>query len=115
MNQELGIMNQGDQGPNIDPQHIQVVRQGMREAVTHGSGRGLLALPVTSAGKTGTAQWSSTRPSHAWFTGFAPYQNPEIVVTVLIEEGGEGSAVAAPVASEIMQWWVSHRQDLDTK
>lgn len=94
-------------GPNIDPEHIKTVRQGMRDGVLYGSARTLQALPDTSAGKTGTAQWSSTKPPHAWFTGFAPYEEPEIVVTVLIEEGGEGSTAAIPVAREIMEWWFS--------
>jgi len=67
-------------------------------------------LPVTSAGKTGTAQWSSKKANHAWFTGFAPYENPEIVITVLVEEGGEGSVVGVSVAREIMQWYFANRQ-----
>ncbi len=85
---------------------INIVRQGMRDNVTYGSGRALSTMSFPVAGKTGTAQWSSTKPTHAWFTAFAPYENPEIVVTVLLEEGGEGSSTAVPVAREILQaWW----------
>lgn len=109
MNQESGIMNQERGGPGIDQSHIQTVRQGMRQTVLSGSARALQALPVTAAGKTGTAQWSSTRPTHAWFTGFAPYENPEIAVTVLVEEGGEGSSTATPIARDIIQWWYMQR------
>lgn len=98
------IKNQ-DIGPEINLEHVQTVRQGMRDAVRYGSARSLQALPVTSAGKTGTAQWSSKNPSHAWFTGWAPYNDAEIVITVLIEEGGEGASFATPVAKEIMNWW----------
>lgn len=89
----------------ISRENINIVRQGMRQAVTSGSARGLLSLPVTAAGKTGTAEWSSKKQPHAWFTGFAPYDNPEIVITVLIEEGGEGSATAIPIAQEVMRWY----------
>ena len=40
--------------------------------------------------------------SHAWFTGFAPADNPKICITVIVEEGGSGSKVAVPVAKKIM-------------
>lgn len=58
---------------------------------------------VTTGCKTGTAESHGyeTEP-HAWFTIFAPYYNPEIVVTVLVENGGQGSQVAAPIAKEIL-------------
>ncbi len=85
----------------IDDYNLLVVRQGMRQAVTSGSARFLSDLPFTSAGKTGTAQWSSNHGNHAWFIGFAPYEEPEIVITVLVEEGGEGSSVAVPIAKEL--------------
>lgn len=89
-----------------DASIINIVRQGMRDNITYGSGRALSTMSFPVAGKTGTAQWSSTKPTHAWFTAFAPYENPEIVVTVLLEEGGEGSSTAVPVAREILQaWW----------
>lgn len=86
--------------------NLQVVREGMRDTVTLGSGRALSTMAFSVAGKTGTAQWSSEKDTHAWFTAFAPYENPEIVVTVLLEEGGEGSSVAVPVSRQILEkWW----------
>ena len=88
---------------------IDVIRQGMRQAVISGSAASLANAPVELAGKTGTAQWSSTKEPHAWFTSFAPYEHSEIVVTVLVEEGGEGSAIAAPIAREFYQWWGTNR------
>lgn len=84
---------------------LKIVREGLRAAVTSGSARSLAALPIVAAGKTGTAQWSKKRPSHAWFTGYAPADRPEIVLTVLIEEGGEGSQTAVPVAYRFFEWW----------
>jgi len=89
-----------------DADMVQVVRQGMRDGVTYGSSRALAGLPFTVAGKTGTAQWRADKPTHAWHTCFAPYENPEIVVTVLLEEGGEGSTTAIPVSKKILEaWW----------
>jgi len=90
-------------------QYIHDIRDGMRAAVIEGSARRLSFLPIEVAGKTGTAQWNSTKENHAWFTGFAPYNNAELVVTVLIEEGGEGSSVSVPVARDIFQWYADHR------
>jgi len=84
---------------------IDIVRRGMRQTVTSGSARSMSELPVEVAGKTGTAQWSTKKDPHAWFTGFAPYNNPEIVVTILVEEGKEGSAVASPIAREFLKWY----------
>ena len=51
-------------------------------------------------GKTGTAQVSATRDNHAWFVGVAPLDNPKYVVAILIDEGGSGGQVAAPVARQ---------------
>ncbi|MBI5023350.1 MAG: penicillin-binding protein 2 [Candidatus Magasanikbacteria bacterium] len=88
---------------------LSIVREGMRATITSGSAQSLNTLPVAVAGKTGTAQWSSKYSPHAWFTGFAPYENPQIVLTILIEEGGEGSHVAVPVAREVFGWWAKNR------
>ncbi len=84
---------------------VSIVRQGMRECVTYGSCNLLRNLPFTSGGKTGTAQWNRNKDTHAWFTSFAPYNSPQIVVTVIVEEGGEGSVAAQPVARDFLDWW----------
>jgi penicillin-binding protein 2 len=55
-------------------------------------------------GKTGTAESTATRDNHAWFVGVAPIDDPQYVVAVVIEEGGSGGAVAAPVARHILQY-----------
>ncbi|MBI2099609.1 penicillin-binding protein 2 [Candidatus Uhrbacteria bacterium] len=85
------------------PESLAIVRRAMRETVISGSARSLAALPA--AGKTGTAEWRDGRKFHAWFTGFAPYDNPQLAITVLIEEGGEGSTSAVPVARDFLQWY----------
>lgn len=89
----------------IAPAHLAIVRRGMRACVENGSCRALADLPVAVAGKTGTAQWSADKENHAWFTGFAPAGQPEIAISVIIEEGGEGSKTAVPVAREFLQYW----------
>jgi penicillin-binding protein 2 len=97
--------NQATSSLLASPSTVNIVRQGMRECVTYGSCKMLGSLPFTSAGKTGTAQWSHVKDTHAWFSAFAPFNNPQIVVVVLIEEGGEGSVVAEPVARDFLAWW----------
>jgi len=59
-------------------------------------------VSIPTACKTGTAEFGNKDKTHAWFTVFAPVENPEIVVTVLLEEGGSGSQDAAPIAKEIL-------------
>lgn len=95
----------------VSPDALKIVRLGMRDCVISGSCRRLSALPFSVAGKTGTAQWKSDRPTHAWFTSFAPFDEPEIIVTVLIEEGGEGSATATPVAEHFYRWWWNYKRN----
>jgi penicillin-binding protein 2 len=89
----------------ISPENLAIVKQGMGECVNYGSCRSLLSLPFTTGGKSGTAQWNSTKENHGWFTAFAPYNNPQIVVTVIVEEGEGGTLSAAPVVKEFLAWW----------
>jgi penicillin-binding protein 2 len=89
----------------IEPANLEIVRQGMRQAVVSGSARALAGLPVEAAGKTGTAQFGNQGKTHAWFVGFAPYDNPEIVLVILVEGGGEGHRAAVPVAKEVLEWY----------
>lgn len=95
----------------IKPANLKTVQEGMRHAVTSGSARLLLDLPVSAAGKTGTAQFGDGGKTHAWFVGFAPYQQPEIALAVIVEEGGEGSSVAVPVAKEVLEWYFNQRTE----
>jgi penicillin-binding protein 2 len=87
----------------ISASNLQVVQAGMRMGVTQGSSRQLNTLPFTSAGKTGTAQFLDNTKTHAWFECYAPYENPQVSVVVLIEGGGAGNAVAVPVAENILK------------
>jgi penicillin-binding protein 2 len=77
-----------------------VVNGGTAAAAFSGFGEGVENV----GGKTGTAQVSAARDNHAWFVGVAPLDNPRYVVAVLIDEGGSGGQVAAPVARHIMQY-----------
>ncbi len=91
--------------PFISSENLSTVKQGMRDCVTSGSCQLLKNLSFTSGGKTGTAQWNKNHPNHAWFTAFAPFNNPQIVVTILVEEGDEGSSAAEPIGRDFLDWW----------
>lgn len=96
---------------NIDKEKIKIVKEGMRGAVTEGSAYLLKDLPIKVAGKTGTAQVTNTfRKTNAWFAGFAPYENPEIAIAIVIEGAGEGSTAAVPVAKQVFEWYYNHRK-----
>jgi penicillin-binding protein 2 len=89
----------------VSANNLEIMRQALRRTVTDGSGRTLQDLGVNVAGKTGTAQWNLEEDPHAWFTCFAPYEKPEIVVTVFVEEGEAGDKISVQIAKEFLAWW----------
>ncbi|MCX6759243.1 MAG: penicillin-binding protein 2 [Candidatus Nealsonbacteria bacterium] len=93
----------------IDPGNLQIVREGMRQAVTGqnsplASSVILNSLPIAVAAKTGTAELGGDR-YHNWVTVFAPYEDPEIVLTVMIEDVKGVQAAVLPVAKAILEWY----------
>ncbi len=95
----------------VSDESLAMVREGMRAAVTHGTAMSANLGGVAVAGKTGTAEfpgqrdWEGNLPTHAWFTAFAPYDDPEIALVVFVEGGGEGSLVSVPMAAEILAYY----------
>lgn len=88
-------------GELMTPREAEILKTMMKQVVTEGTGSALRDADYTAAGKTGSAQFETGKDSHAWFTGFAPAEDPRIVVTVIVEEGGSGGQTAAPVARKI--------------
>jgi peptidoglycan glycosyltransferase len=86
----------------ISEQTATQVRDAMVQVVSQGTGV-LAQIPgVKIAGKTGTAETGSGQLPHAWFVAFAPADHPRVALVVLVEHGGEGSTVAAPIARSIL-------------
>ncbi len=85
----------------ITPSESQILTTFMTETVTDGTASALKGKNYTSAGKTGSAEYEQGKPAHAWFVGFAPAENPKIVVSILVESVGTGSEYAVPIASKI--------------
>ncbi len=98
---------------NLKPETIRIVREALSGVVNepNGTAHGSRSYLTKIAGKTGTAQvvgkgkkLSGERfMDHAWFVAYAPVENPEIAVSVFVEHGGSGGAVAAPIAKKAIE------------
>ena len=90
----------------INPDYLQVVRDGMRLSAQSGAGKLASQPGLDIAGKTGTAEFKEdgATKQHAWFTGFAPFNDPDVVVTVYFDLGVGGDK-AAPVAGKIIKYF----------
>lgn len=110
--------NPNYQPPFVSSEYIRITQEGMRGAVTYGTATAANLSYVNVAGKTGTAEYCDdvarplglcipgSWPAHAWFTAYAPYEDPEIQIIAFVYNGGEGSLVALPVAVETLEaYW----------
>ena len=79
----------------------------MEAVVTVGTASALRTDAYQAAAKTGSAEFETGRETHAWFTGFAPAQDPKLVVTVLVEEAGTGGRAAAPIARQLFDIYLT--------
>lgn len=111
----------------ISTDSMQIVREGMRLTVTQGTAGGANLPYVAVAGKTGTAEYCDNIafplglcipgnwPSHAWFTAYAPYEDPEILIIAMVYNGNEGSANALPVVVETMEAYFRLRNERENR
>lgn len=111
---------------HVDREHLALVVDGLYGVVNDSNGTAYEArVPggVPIAGKTGTAQVSQRirhdsdplraeyyNRAHAWFAGFAPVEDPELAIVVLVEHGGPGGRYAAPIATQVLEEYLGHRQ-----
>jgi len=106
----------------LPPERLQLITGALQQAVSHafGTGRNARVEGLSIAGKTGTVQVVSLKDpkrrrsneeipyhlrDHAWFVCFAPVEEPRIALSILVEHGGHGGAVAAPMAQRILEAW----------
>lgn len=90
----------------VDQQYFPVVKRGMGRVMTNGTGRHYKLDSIPSGGKTGTVQNSHGR-DHAIFIGFAPLDDPQIAIAVVVENAGFGATWAAPIASMVMEQYLT--------
>ncbi|TSC88257.1 MAG: penicillin-binding protein 2 [Microgenomates group bacterium Gr01-1014_7] len=88
---------------------IKLIKEGLKLVPKQGgTAWPFFTFPIPTAGKTGTAEFGDPKDrTHAWYTGFAPADEPKIVMTILVEGGGEGSSVASPIVKEAFRWYLS--------
>ncbi len=93
----------------ISSDKINLVKKGLEMVPKYGgTAWPFFTFPIPTAGKTGTAEYGDPKNrTHAWYTSYAPANNPKIALTVLVEGGGEGSNVSAPIAKEAYRWYFS--------
>ncbi len=87
---------------NFSLDTFKIIKEGLRQTILKGTGWRANIQELAVAGKTGTAQ-NPQGETHAWFIGFAPYEDPEICITVFLENGGEGGEAAAPIARAMLE------------
>ncbi|OEF98349.1 penicillin-binding protein 2 [Desulfuribacillus alkaliarsenatis] len=99
---------------DIDPQHIRVMQEGMLMVTMPGGTayNTFLGFPESVAAKTGTAQTGVEGRTNATFVGYAPYENPEIAVSVIVPNGGGGSDTSGMIARRILEEYF-HLQNID--
>lgn len=103
-NNKLGLKNETTEDLHVKEENVKAILKGMK-GVTSEGGTAYSAFAnfdIEVGGKTGSAQTGDNKDAHAWFVGFAPYDNPEIAVVVLAEHGGTGGFTAG-VARDIMK------------
>lgn len=96
----------------VDPSVFDIVKDGMLRVTNEPGGTAYWTFhdcPIKVCGKTGTAQ-NPLGDDHSWFVGFGPYEDPEIALAVVVDQGGSGSAVATPVARQIFDAFLAISQ-----
>jgi penicillin-binding protein 2 len=89
----------------IESKNLEIVKQGMKGTVDYGSAIVLNSLPVEAGAKTGTAEIGKDEHYHSWLTVFAPYDNPEIVITLMVEGAYGMHKAVAPTAKRVLNWY----------
>lgn len=96
---------------NISSNNLKVVQEGMRQVITTGTATSLNDLPMAIAGKSGSPKFISLGKEkyHALFAAYAPYNDPQIVILVLIEQPPQGSVATLPVVHDVLSWYYENR------
>ena len=91
---------------DIDKRYFDIVQEGMHRVMKYGTGRYYPIEGIETAGKTGTAQ-NSHGKDHAIFIGFAPVEDPQIAVAVVVENAGFGATLACPIGSMMIEQYLT--------
>ncbi len=100
---EISALSPQELSRPLSAANAKQMRTMMAKTVTDGTGKAAAIEGVEVGGKTGTAQWAEGRAPHSWFVGYAQDGERKVAVAVVVEEGGYGSRVAAPIAKDVME------------
>ena len=100
-------------GKLMSEEEAQILTGMMQAVVDKGTAKVLSGLEYTAAGKTGSAEYNSKGDSHAWFTGFAPAENPQVCVTIIIEGAGSGGDYAVPIAKRLFDAYFADKGSIE--
>ena len=95
-------------GTVMSAEEAEYLTECMREVITSGTGNSMKYSSYEAAGKTGSAQYDDSDRYHSWFTGFAPYDNPQIAVCVILEGGYSGVSSAQVVAKAVFDTYFGY-------
>ncbi len=98
----------------VSKEIIKIMRAGLREVASSGTGKRASTFGVQVSGKTGTAQ-NTQGEDHAWFVGYAPADNPRYAVVAIAEAGKAGSAVTGPMVGKLLNYLVNGSKYLESK
>lgn len=110
-NREISVVPEVIRKGFANPHSFEIVREGMRLVATEGTAQAFFSrFPVEVAGKTGTAQTGFLQNTHAWFTAFAPYRNPELALVVMAEDVQANTGIATRITRNALYWYFTEGQ-----
>ena len=115
INSKLGIEEENTEEIQINQDYLNAVLQGMKSVTSDSGGTAYVRFKdfnVSVGGKTGSAEAAGNK-EHAWFVGFAPFENPEIAIVVMVENGGHGNYTAEVVRDIMAEYFGMNTQNVE--
>ena len=119
INQKLGLSQNTSENLSINQSNLNAILEGMKSVTSDTAGTAYIRFKdfnIEVGGKTGSAEAGKDKNNmdivHAWFAGFAPYDNPEIAIVVMVENGGHGNYTAEAVRDIMAEYFGMNTQDV---
>lgn len=115
VNKKLGLEEENVENLNINQEYLNAVLEGMRSVTSDSGGTAYVRFKdfnISVGGKTGSAEAPNNKV-HAWFVGFAPFENPEIAIVVMVENGGHGNYTAEVVRDIMAEYFGMNTQNVE--
>ncbi len=115
VNKKLGLEPENMESKEINPSYLNAVLEGMKSVTSDTSGTAYVRFKdfnISVGGKTGSAEAPNNKV-HAWFVGFAPFENPEIAIVVMVENGGHGNYTAEVVRDIMAEYFGMNTQNVE--